>query len=229
MLLLSSRTSRIFYGDRERLVEVGDIHDDVPRRHNQGGLSQTRVQRRLEKEIEDHIRGTCELLFAHFQHERFAHLILGGPAGLSHRVKHDLHADLRQRLVGHVDIDVERASAEEVHRRALPVIEIQEHQRERDALQRLAEGMAPDGHAVTGLDEVLELLSEQRVETLLIRRGFVRAADACPRLGRRARWTQPSFNPARTSSITQSSAPCAIRSRCSSSTTTGASSHGKAR
>ncbi len=184
VLLLSSRTSRIFYGDRERLVEVGDVHDDVHRRHNQGGLSQARVERRIEKEIEDHISGTCDLLFARFQHEPFDDLILGGPSELSHRVKHDLHADLRRRLVGHVDIDVERASAEEVHRRALPVIEIQEQQREQNALRRLTEGIAPDGHAVTGLDEVLELLSEQRVETLLLTQGFVAPGLSCPRCGR---------------------------------------------
>jgi len=184
VLLLSSRASRIFCGDRERLVEVGDIHDDVHRRHSQGGWSQARFQRGIEKEIEDHIKRTCELLFARFQDEPFDHLILGGPSELSHRVEHDLHTDLCQRLVGHVDIDVERASVEEVHRRALPVIEAQERQREQDALARLTEGIAPDGHAVTGLDEVLELLSEQRVETLLLAQGFVAPGLSCPRCGR---------------------------------------------
>jgi peptide chain release factor subunit 1 len=184
VLLLSSRASRIFCGDRERLVEVGDVHDDVHRRHSQGGWSQARFQRGIEKEIEDHIKRTCELLFARFQDEPFDCLILGGPSELSHRVEHDLHTDLCQRLVGHVDIDVERASAEEVHRRALPVIETQERQREQDALARLTEGIAPDGHAVTGLDEVLELLSEQRVETLLLAQDFVAPGLSCPHCGR---------------------------------------------
>jgi len=184
VLLLSSRASRIFFGDRERLVEVGDVHDDVHRRHSQGGWSQARFQRGIEKEIEDHIKRTCELLSARFQDEPFDCLILGGPSELAHRVEHDLHTDLCQRLIGHIDIDVERASAEEVHRRALPIIEAQGHQREQDALARLIEGIAPDGHAVTGLDEVLELLSEQRVETLLLARGFVAPGLSCPRCGR---------------------------------------------
>jgi peptide subunit release factor 1 (eRF1) len=83
-----------------------------------------------------------------------------------------------------VDIDVERAAAKEVYRRTLPVIETREHQREQDALVRLTEGIAPDGHAVTGLDEVLELLSEQRVETLLLAQGFVAPGLSCPRCGR---------------------------------------------
>jgi peptide chain release factor subunit 1 len=184
VLLVSSRASRIFFGDSERLVEVGDVHDDVHRRHSQGGWSQARFQRGIEKEIEDHIRRTCELLFARFQDEPFDHLVLGGPSELAHRVEHDLHTDLCQRLVGHVDIDVERASAEEVHRRALPVIETQERQREQNALARLTESIAPDGHAVTGLDEVLELLGEQRVETLLLAQGFVAPGLSCPRCGR---------------------------------------------
>jgi len=184
VLLISSRASRIFRGDRERLVEVGDVHDDVHGRHSQGGWSQARFQRGIEKEIEDHIRRTCELLFARFRHEPFDDLILGGPSELSHRVEHDLHADLRRRLAGHVDIDVERASAEEVHRRVRPVIEARERQREHDALTRLTEGIAPDGHAAAGLDEVLELLSEQRVETLLVAEGFVAPGLSCPRCGR---------------------------------------------
>jgi peptide chain release factor subunit 1 len=186
VLLTSSRASRIFRGDRERLVEVGDIHDDVHRRHHQGGWSQARFQRGVEKEIDDHIRRTCELLFTRFRHEPFDDLILGGPSELSHRVEDDLHADLRRRLAGQVDIDVERASAEEVHRRALPVIEAREHEREQAALRRLREGMAPGGHAASGLDEVLELLSEQRVETLLVVRGFAAGGSSCRRCGRLA-------------------------------------------
>jgi peptide chain release factor subunit 1 len=184
VLLLSSRASRIFSGDREKLVEVGDVHDDVHRRHSQGGWSQARFQRGIEKEIEDHIRRTCELLFARLKRDPFDHLILGGPSELSHRVEHDLHPDLRQRLAGHVDIDVERASPEEVHRRALPVMEASEHRHEEDALRRFVEGVAPDGHAVSGLDEVLELLSEQRVETLLLAQGFAAPGLVCPRCGR---------------------------------------------
>ena len=184
VLLLSSRASRIFRGNRERLVEVGDIHDDVHRRHSQGGWSQARFQRGIEKEIEDHIRRTCELLFARFQHEPFDHLILGGPSELSHRIERDLHSDLRQRLAGHLDIDVERASPEEAHRRALPVIETLERQHEQEVLGRLTEGSAPDGHAANGLDEVLELLSEQRVETLLLAQGFRARGLVCPQCGR---------------------------------------------
>lgn len=184
VLLLSSRTSRIFNGSRERLVEVGDVHDDVHRRHSQGGWSQARFQRGIEKEIEDHIRRTCELLFARLQREPFDHLILGGPSELSHRVEHDLHPDLRQRLAGRLDIDVERASPEEVQRRALPVIETFARRYEQEVLRRFTEGTAPDGHAASGLDEVLELLSEQRVETLLLAQGFRAPGLVCPDCGR---------------------------------------------
>ena len=37
---------------------------------------------------------------------------------------------------------------------------------------------------MTGLDEVLELLSEQRVRTLLLAQGFVAPGLSCPRCGR---------------------------------------------
>ncbi|HEV2998512.1 MAG TPA: Vms1/Ankzf1 family peptidyl-tRNA hydrolase [Solirubrobacteraceae bacterium] len=186
VLLLSSRMSRIFYGSRESLVETLDMRGDIHRRHSQGGWSQARYQRGIEKEIEDHLRRTREFLHERYRSDPFDHLILGGPPELRARVEHDLQPDLRERLAGHFEIDVERAGADEVHRRALPVIEAQKARREQDALSRLLEGMAPDGHASVGLDETLRLLNERRVATLLVAEGFKTPGWRCPRCGRLA-------------------------------------------
>jgi len=184
VLLISSRASRVFLGSRESLTEVQDVLDDVHRRHSQGGWSQSRFQRGVQKEIDDHIRLTCELVYDRHRGAPFDHLALGCPLELWPRVQRELHPDLRERLAGHFEIDVERASAEETYRRALPTIEAQESARERDALDRLAEGIAPDGHASAGLDETLELLDDGRVQTLLVAHGFQAPGFACPLCGR---------------------------------------------
>lgn len=182
-LVISRRASRIFRGTRDWLGEVADVHDDVHRRHSQGGWSQSRYQRGIEKETDDHIRRTCELLFEQFQRRPFDRLIIGGPSELAHRVEGELHPDLRRRLAGHMEIDVERATLDDVYERATPLIEADERRREDRALERLREGLAPDGHASVGLDEVLELLNERRVKTLLIAQGFTASGAECPRCG----------------------------------------------
>lgn len=180
VLLVSRRAGRIFTGTRERLVEVDDVQDEVHGQHQQGGWSQARYQRGIEHEADEHIRGTAERLFRHLQGRPFDRLLLGGPSELRGRVDEALHSDLRRRLVGHFEVDVERASANEVHKRALPLIEENERGREEDAMSRLREGMAPGGHAATAIGEVLELLSERRVQTLLVAEGFGAPGFCCP-------------------------------------------------
>jgi peptide subunit release factor 1 (eRF1) len=192
VLLASRRAGRIFRGTRKRLVEVTDVLDDVHRRIAAGGWSQARYQRGIEHEVEEHIRRTDQLLFEHWQHRPFDQLLIGGPHELHDRVEHDLHAELRKRLSGTFEIDVERSSADEVHARALPEIEDTEDQREAMALERVREGLAPRGHAASGLDDALGLLNEGRVRTLMLVPGFTASGVLCPQCG----WMAPAGGPA---------------------------------
>jgi peptide chain release factor subunit 1 len=186
VLLISHRASRIFRGPREHLAEVSSALDDVHRRHAQGGWSQARYQRGIEKETDDHIRSSCLVLFERFKRRAFDRLLIAGPSELHHRVEHELHPDLQRRLAGHFEIDVERATPEEVRRRAAPGIEADARRTEDEGLKRLLEGLAPDGHAAVGLDTVLERLSERRVGTMLIAHGFTAPGFTCPSCGRLA-------------------------------------------
>jgi peptide chain release factor subunit 1 len=183
-LLISRRASRVFMGTREHLIEVAAVLDDVHRRHAQGGWSQARYQRGIEEEAQEHIRRTCTILFKRLQRRAFDRLLVAGPAELHPRVERELHPELRRRLAGFFEIDVERASSDEIHRRAMPLIETAERGREHEALGRLDEGPAPAGHAAAGLDEVLELLNEGRVQTLLIAQGFAAQGFVCSHCGR---------------------------------------------
>ena len=184
ILLISRRAGRILRGTSEHLVEVDSVLDDVRGHHAQGGRSQSRYQSGIENEVDEHIRSTCSILLNQLRRRRFDRLLIACPAELRHRVEHELHPDLSQRLAGHFEIDVERATPEEARLRTVPLIEADELRREHEALVRLSEGLAPGGHAATGLDEVLELLNERRVQTLLLAHGFAAPGFACPHCGR---------------------------------------------
>ena len=95
-----------------------------------------------------------------------------------------LHPYLRDRLAGRLDIDVEHASADDVRRAAAPRIEAAGREREDAAVARLIEAFAGGpGRAVSGLPEVLAVLHEQRVETLLVESGFAAPGVRCPTCG----------------------------------------------
>jgi peptide subunit release factor 1 (eRF1) len=182
-LLVNRQTGRMFLGDRERLEEIDVILDEVHGRHKQGGLSQARYQRSVDEDVQDHLRNVAEAAFAHFKRVPFDHLLLGGPAETLADLEPKLHAYLQQRVVGRIDVDVENTSADEVLAAAADKITAFELAREREALDRLREGVSKGGRAVGGLEEVLEALNERRVGSLLLTAGFQEPGCTCPQCG----------------------------------------------
>jgi peptide chain release factor subunit 1 len=181
--LVSRRDARIFRGSPESLREVEQIHDVVFGQHDQGGWSQARYQRGIEKEKDDHLKHTAEVLMKHFKRQPFQRLILGGPRVVVADFESKLHGYLSERLAGRIEVDVDTATPDRVLRKARPLIEELEEEREAAALERLGEG----GRAALGLDDVLQALNERRVECLLLDERFFAAGTACPECG----WVGP--------------------------------------
>jgi peptide chain release factor subunit 1 len=178
--LVSRRDARIFRGSPDGLREVEQIHDVVFGQHDQGGWSQARYQRGIEKEKDDHLRNTAEALMKHFKRRPFQRLIVGGPREVVADFESKLHGYLSERLAGRVEIDVDNSSPDQVLRKAQPLFEALEDQREAAAMERLGEG----GRAAFGLDEVLRALNERRVECLLLDERFSAPGASCPECGR---------------------------------------------
>jgi peptide subunit release factor 1 (eRF1) len=183
VVLVNRKVGRILRGSSDSLAELESVRDDTHGQHDQGGWSQPRYQRSVEKEVTDHMRRTAEALFRSFERAPFDHLLVGGPQELSSTVEQSLHPYLRERLTGRFDVDVESSSPEAVLDAARPRMEDEERRRERLALDRLEEGAGTGGRGATGLDDVLGALNERRVETLLLAGGFVAAGVECPRCG----------------------------------------------
>ena len=164
--LVNRRDARILRGSPDGLREVEQIHDDVSGQHDQGGWSQARYQRGIEKEKDDHLRETGEALMRHFKRQPFEKLIVGGPREVVTDFEQKLHHYLRDRLAGRIEVDVERSNADQVLDAARPLIEKLEHIREREALEKLGE------RGACGLDDVLPPLNERRVELLILDEQF---------------------------------------------------------
>ncbi|MEA2374826.1 MAG: peptide chain release factor subunit 1 [Thermoleophilaceae bacterium] len=183
VLLVNRQTARMLRGSRERLDELPPVEDDVHRRHDQGGLSQARYQRSVDKEVQDHLKRTADVVFRRFKRAPFERILLGGPDEILPDVEEHLHPYVRERVAGRVKVDVENTTAEAVREATAPVMDEVDRAREREALDRLAEGVGAGGRGVAGLEDTLTALNERRVEILLLAEGYSASGVFCRRCG----------------------------------------------
>src|SRR5215210_4035106 len=172
VLLANRRSARIFTGTPEQLDETDRIEDNVHSQHQQGGWSQARYQRSVDEDVRDHLAHTAEVVFALFKREGFEQLIIGAPEETVGDLEQHLHPYLHERLAGHVRVDVENSSADDVLAAAADGIAEHERRRERELLDRLEHGLGAGGRGAAGVDDVLGALEEGRVDTLLLSEGF---------------------------------------------------------
>ena len=177
--LVSRRDARIFRGSPDGLREIEQIHDTVFGQHDQGGWSQARFQRGIEKEKDDHLKHTAEALMRHFKRQPFQRLILGGPREVVADFESKLHDYLRARMAGRIEVDVDSSTPEQVLTAAGSRFEELEREREAQALERLGES----GRAAAGLEETLRALNERRVEVLVLDEQFSAPGGSCPECG----------------------------------------------
>jgi peptide chain release factor subunit 1 len=179
VMLVNRQEARVFRGSPDGLREIGSVHDEVHGQHDQGGWSQARYQRSVEKEAADHLRRAADVLFRHFRRQPFEYLLLGGPGEVVSDFESKLHDYLAERVAGRLDVDVEHSTPEEVLAASRGCFVEVEEQREADALARIEAG----SRAVAGLEEVLPALNERRVEALLGSERFSAPGSVCPKCG----------------------------------------------
>jgi peptide chain release factor subunit 1 len=172
VLLVNRRTGRIFDGTVDGLEESDRIEGDTHRQHDQGGWSQANYARSVEQEKLNHLAHTLETLFARFKQRPFDHLVIGAPEELVAEVEERLHPYLRARLAGRLGIDVENSSAADVQAAAATVVEHHVAAVEREALDRMQQGIGRGDRGVSRLQPVLEALEQARVEILLLAPDF---------------------------------------------------------
>ncbi len=172
VLVTNRRAARLFFGPGDTLTETDRIVDDVHSQHDQGGWSQLNYQRSVEKEVHDHLVHTAELAFDLYKQRGADRVLIGAPEELLGEFKSKLHPYLRERIAGKIQVDVENASLDDVCAAAAEAIEAHVRRCEREALDRLAEGVGRGGRGAAGIHEVLDALNQARVETLLIAENF---------------------------------------------------------
>jgi peptide chain release factor subunit 1 len=179
VLLVNRQVARILCGGADGMREVVSMVDDVHRWHDQGGWSQARYQRGIQKETKDHLKHANDELFRLSKSGVVQRLIIASPEEMRGEVERTLHSYLRDRVAGWLDLDV-RARPAEVSREAAAIIERDEREREHEWLERLKSGVGRHARATTGLADTLAALNERKVQALLLQEGFRAEGFASP-------------------------------------------------
>ena len=173
MVLLSNRrAARLFFGPGDALEETDRFVDDVHQQHQQGGWSQPRYERSVDKEVSDHLQNAADLAFDLYKQRGADRVLIGAPEELLSEFKGKLHPYLAERIAGKISVDIENASLDDVCAAAASAITAHVMRCEREALDRLQQGVGTGGRGAAGIAEVLDALNQARVETLLISENF---------------------------------------------------------
>jgi peptide subunit release factor 1 (eRF1) len=186
ILVVDRRVGRVLTGTRDRLVEVADLDDDTHQQHSAGGWSQGRYERSVDNEAREHIQRVIAAVERRHRRRPFDHILVVAPDEVIGAVEGNLPKPLQEIYAGRVPAPVGRdqASPDDIREAASDRLEELDREAERAALDGLASGLgAPSGNAAAGLGDVLEALSERRVETLLYASGFSAPGVVDPQSG----------------------------------------------
>jgi peptide chain release factor subunit 1 len=165
VVLANRRSARFFAGASGALEETDRVADNVHEQSSSGGWA---FERAIEEDVRDHFEHVARIAFDRLKARAFEHLLIGAPQEIAGELEGHLHPYLRERLAGHVKLDVEHASIDDVRRAVAAQVEELERRREAEALERVRQGIGSGGRAAAGRDEVMSVLAEARVETLLL-------------------------------------------------------------
>jgi peptide chain release factor subunit 1 len=182
--LVSRRAGRVMGGPVDRLEQQANFDEYVRGQHDQGGWSQARYERSIEKDTDDHLRRVAEGVNQRWREERFDRAAVGGPVEIVPRMEAHLAAEVKACLAsGRIEVDLSSANDDEIRKALAKLVDEDEKQCERDALDRLAAGVGSGGRGVAGPQDTLEALGERRVHTLLLEPSFNRRGARCQACG----------------------------------------------
>jgi peptide chain release factor subunit 1 len=166
-----------------RLQEVVDRSEEQPGQHDQGGWSQARFQRHIEKLVAEHLKTVGGEIDKRVRRARGPQLVIVAPEELRSEIESALSAEARESIVGWASAEA-HASPAELLEAARPHLDHARAARVHEAIERWREERGRSGRASAGWADTLAAASDGRVELLLLGDGARQKAYRCPECGR---------------------------------------------
>jgi peptide chain release factor subunit 1 len=168
-----------------RLQEVAQQFDEQPGQHDQGGWSQSRYQRHIEKLVSEHVKGVAEELDKTRRRMQAPKIVLVCSDEMRAEVSDALSSEARESIAGWTQAEA-HATPSQLLAAVTPVLEQAQAKDERETIERWREEAGRNGRAAAGWAGTLEAASDGRVDLLLFQKGIDHDAYRCPACGRAA-------------------------------------------
>jgi peptide chain release factor subunit 1 len=166
-----------------RLEEVHEQFDEQPGRHDQGGWSQARFQRHIEKLVEDHLRGVAGELERQVRRRRGSGIVIVSSEETRSALEGTLSNEVGGAVIGWTTAEA-HAGPSELLEAVRPLVDEWHAREESAAAERWQEEAGRNGRAAAGWEKTLEAASDGRVELLIVQEGADQPAFECPSCGR---------------------------------------------
>lgn len=184
LVVVVGREQGRFYRLRAgKLEELVDRFEEQPRRHDQGGWAQARLQRHVDGLAQEHLRVVAEELDRLVRRLHGPQIVVVSAEETWAEFSGLLSQETRNVLAGWTHAEAHAPPAE-LLALATPVLERWRSGREAEALERWQEEAGRNGRASSGWRATLEAASDGRVDLLLFQEGADRPAWRCPACGR---------------------------------------------
>jgi len=154
------------YAAGELVIEGSEF----PRKQMQGGWSQRRYQMRADERIATFARTVAEETQRVLEVAGIEQLVISGDEVITPELDAAWHQKYRERIVGHIRLE-NRATQADAVAKALPIAEKAARAREEAAVRLLANN-AGGPLAVSGIEQTLLALQEERVMNLVVAEDF---------------------------------------------------------
>src|SRR5919199_3686012 len=166
-----------------RLDEIAQQFDEQPGQHDQGGWSQARYQRHIEKLVQEHLKGVAEELDKSRRRMQAPKIVLVSSEETRAEFLDTVSTEVRESLVGWTQAEAHSTPAQ-LLAAVTPVLEQAQAKDEQEVLERWREEAGRNGRASSGWVDTLEAASDGRIELLLVQEGAEHPAFRCPACGR---------------------------------------------
>jgi peptide chain release factor subunit 1 len=183
VVVVGREQGRFYRLQAGRLEDLADYFDEQPRRHDQGGWSQSRYQRHVDALAQEHLRAVAEGLDRLVRRLHGPQVVVVASDETWAEFSGLVSQETRNSIAGVTHAQA-HAQPSELLELATPVLERWRAERERELVGRWREEAGRDGRAAAGWSRTLEAASDGRVELLLFQDGADHPARRCPACGR---------------------------------------------
>lgn len=167
-----------------RLVEVADESEETQGQHSQGGWSQARYQRHIDKLVQQHLKSVGEEIDKHARRAGGLQMVVVAPEEMRGDFESELSTEARESIVGYATAEA-HAGPNELLEVVRPLLDEARAREEQAELERWQEEHGRGGRAASGWKQTLEAASDARVDVLLLDASSSgHQAWQCPQCGR---------------------------------------------